>query len=272
MQYRNLLIFGVTAATSFGAILVFVRGTLKKRLIIGIAAVAILGCLSIFLRGPLKEVIMQVPALRPLLGKKTIEDQIQTYGEVTRTRLNEMFKERGFAYPPDRLAMLAFKDKRILEVYTAEDGGNFQHLHTYPILGASGKLGPKLREGDFQVPEGVYRLESLEPNTPYHLALRLNYPNDFDLEHARIDGRSKPGSDILIHGSKGSVGCLAMGDLAAEDLFVMANDTKDRNIAIIICPVDLRTFKPPPASSDDPVWLPTLYKEISRALSNYPAH
>ena len=141
MRYRNLIIFGVTAATSFGAILVFVRGTLKKRLIIGLAALAILGCLSIFLRGPLKEVIMQVPALRPLLGKKTIEDQIQTYGEVTRTRLSAMFKERGFAYPPAKLAMLAFKDKRILEVYTAQDDGNFQHLHTYPILGASGKLG-----------------------------------------------------------------------------------------------------------------------------------
>lgn len=272
MRYRNLLIFGVTAATSFGAILIFVRGSLKKRLIIGIVTVAALACAALFLRSPIKEAMMQVPALRPLLGKKTVSDQIQTYGEVARARLNAMFKEKGFTYPPAKLAMLAFKDKRILEVYVGSADGNFQHLHTYPVLGASGKLGPKLREGDFQVPEGVYRLESLEPNTPYHLALRLNYPNDFDLEHARIDGRSKPGSDILIHGSNGSVGCLAMGDVASEDLFVLANDTRDHNIAIIICPVDLRNFEPPPASPNDPVWLPTLYQEIRKALKNYPAH
>lgn len=272
MRYRNLLIFGVTAATSFGAILVFVRGSLKKRLIIGIIAVAVLGTMAVFLRGPIVELMMQIPAMRPLLGKKTVADQIETYGDIARARLRAMFQEASFAYPPEKLAMLAFKDKRILEVYVGSADGVFKHLHTYPILGASGKLGPKLREGDFQVPEGVYRLESLEPNTPYHLALRLNYPNDFDLEHARIDGRTKPGSDILIHGSNGSVGCLAMGDVASEDLFVLANDTKDHNIAIIICPVDLRTFKAPPATPNDPVWLPKLYEEISQALKDYPAH
>ncbi len=58
-----------------------------------------------------------------------------------------------------------------------------------------------------------------------------------------MDGRTQPGSDILIHGSNGSVGCLAVGDIAAEDLFVLAHDTRDHNIAIIICPVDLRTSK-----------------------------
>ncbi|PZM84459.1 MAG: hypothetical protein DKT66_07435 [Candidatus Melainabacteria bacterium] len=271
MRYRNLLIFGVTAATSFGAILVFVRGTLKKRLIVGTVAVAVLGAAALFGRGPIKDALMQIPAMRPLLGKKTVADQIETYGDIARARLRAMFREKGFAYPPEKLAMLAFKDKQVLDVYVGSADGVFKHLHTYPILGASGKLGPKLREGDFQVPEGVYRLESLEPNTPYHLALRLNYPNEFDLEHARIDGRSKPGSDILIHGSNGSVGCLAMGDVASEDLFVVANDTKDHNIAIIICPVDLRNFEPPPATPNDPVWLPTLYKEISQALKDFPA-
>ena len=115
-----------------------------------------------FLRGPIKEAMMQVPAFRPLLGKKTVEDQIQTYGDVARARLNTMFKEKGITYPPPKLAFLAFKDKRLLEVYAGSADGNFKHLHTYPILGASGTLGPKLREGDFQVPEGLYRLESLQ--------------------------------------------------------------------------------------------------------------
>lgn len=244
----------------------------SAKIAITVCAITALAGALYFARTAIKDGMMQVPELRALLGKKTVEDQIKTYGEVTRTRLTAMFKEQGKPYPPEKIAMVAFKDKRILEVYTGTADGLFTHLHTYPVLGASGKLGPKLNEGDLQVPEGVYRLESLEPNTPYHLALRLNYPNDFDLEHARIDGRTKPGSDILIHGSNGSIGCLAMGDTAAEDLFVLANDTKDHNIAIIICPVDLRKFKPPPSSPGDPVWLPTLYKEIGQALNAYPAH
>lgn len=272
MRYRALIIYGLTAAASFGATVAFVRGSMKKRLLAGMVAVAVVSGIALLVRGPLRETAMQIPGVASIFNKKTVEEQIETYGDVARARLHAMFKEKGISYPPPKLALLAFKDKRLLEVYAGSSDGKFQHLHTYPILGASGKLGPKLREGDFQVPEGLYRLESLEPNTPYHLALRLNYPNDFDLDKARIDGRTKPGSDILIHGSTGSIGCLAMGDEAAEDLFVLANDTLDHNIAIIMCPVDLRTFKAPPAESDDPVWLPKLYEEIDKALENYPAH
>ena len=50
----------------------------------------------------------------------------------------------------------------------------------YPVLGASGVLGPKLKEGDRQVPEGVYRVPELNPNSDFHLSLRLDYPNEFD--------------------------------------------------------------------------------------------
>lgn len=272
MRYRNLLLYGITAASTFGATALLIRGPLKKRLTIGLITAVVLTGAAYLFRAPLRDYISQFPAFRQLFGKKTVEEQIETYGATVRTRLHAMFKEKGFLYPPAKLTMLAFKNTRMLEVYVAASDGMFQHLHTYPILGASGRLGPKLREGDFQVPEGVYRLESLEPNTPYHLALRLNYPNDFDIERARIDGRTKPGSDILIHGSNGSVGCLAVGDIAAEDLFVLAHDTLDHNIAIIICPVDLRTFKAPPAAPSDPIWLPKLYEEIARALMGYPAH
>jgi hypothetical protein len=36
------------------------------------------------------------------------------------------------------------------------------------------------------------------------------------------DGRKNLGSNIMIHGKNCSVGCLAMGDEAAEELFVLA--------------------------------------------------
>jgi murein L,D-transpeptidase YafK len=71
---------------------------------------------------------------------------------------------------------------------------------------ASGKAGPKLREGDGQVPEGIYRIDGLNPNSSYHLSLKLNYPNDFDLEQARTEGRTELGGDIFIHGKAVSIG------------------------------------------------------------------
>lgn len=239
---------------------------------IGILVVVALAAIAYSAREPIKNLLSQYPAFRQLLGKKTVQEQIETYGDLARGRLRPIFEKAGLQYPPWRMAILAFKDRKVLEVYVRYKGGDYKHLHTYPITGASGTLGPKLKDGDFQVPEGVYLLESLEPNTPYHLGLRLNYPNDFDLENARVDGRNKPGGDILIHGSNGSVSCLAVGDVAAEDLFVLAHDTIDSRIAVIICPVDLRVFKAPPSQPNDPVWLPRLYKNLTKSLQDYPAH
>ena len=69
----------------------------------------------------------------------------------------------------------------------------------YPILAASGVLGPKLREGDKQVPEGIYGAEALNPNSKFHLSIRLNYPNTFDRRMAQSDGRTQLGGDIMIH-------------------------------------------------------------------------
>jgi len=68
----------------------------------------------------------------------------------------------------------------------------------YRITAASGTAGPKLREGDRQVPEGIYRIVGLNPNSRYHLSMKLDYPNAFDRHQAARDGRARPGSDIFI--------------------------------------------------------------------------
>src|SRR5690606_33287906 len=107
--------------------------------------------------------------------------------------------------------------------------GAWVAVHQYPVLAASGQAGPKLREGDRQVPEGFYAIESLHPNSRFHLALRVNYPNQSDRQRAAEDGRTNLGGDIMIHGSNASVGCLAMGDPAAEDLFVLVADVGIQN-------------------------------------------
>ena len=212
---------------------------------------------------------IQILINRWMGGPETVRSRLWQCGNVARGRLAGDFARAGIAYPPAAVALVAIKEERRLEVYASEDGKGFRFVREYPILGASGHLGPKLREGDRQVPEGLYAVENLNPNSLYHLALRVNYPNAFDLARAGEDGRAEPGSDIMIHGGDASVGCLAMGDEAAEDLFVLAAETGVENVRLVFSPVDFRVkeFAPPEGSA---TWVAGLYGEIRRELKKYP--
>jgi murein L,D-transpeptidase YafK len=127
-----------------------------------------------------------------------------------------------------------------------------------------------LKEGDSQVPEGIYKIDSLNPNSLYHLALRVGYPNEWDQEQARKDGRKDLGGDIMIHGGGGSCGCLAMGDEVAEDLFVLAARTGVENIRLVISPVDFRVQNLPAQTPAVPFWTGQLYSSIKSELSQLP--
>jgi murein L,D-transpeptidase YafK len=146
----------------------------------------------------------------------------------------------------------------------------FRFICSYPVLGASGLLGPKLREGDRQVPEGVYRVPELNPNSDFHLSIRLNYPNEFDQAKAATERRTSLGGDIMIHGDSRSRGCLAMGDPAAEDLFVLVALTGIGNVTVILTPVDFRGGRSPELPAGTPTWTPELYERIKRELARYP--
>jgi len=178
-------------------------------------------------------------SVQALSGEKSVAARIAEFGDAVRARLIGRFRQIGLNYPAKKMVLVGLKQERLLEVWVG-DGSSIRFLKTYPILGASGTLGPKLREGDRQVPEGIYKIESLNPNSRFHLALRVGYPNDFDKEKAHRDGRTNLGSDIMIHGGTASVGCLAVGDKPAEDLFVLAAQTGIENVELILAPVDFR--------------------------------
>ncbi|MFP4502441.1 MAG: murein L,D-transpeptidase family protein [Candidatus Hydrogenedentota bacterium] len=200
--------------------------------------------------------------------KKTIVDRIAMHGPAVRARLSPFFARAGVAYPPAEAVLVGIKASRMLDVWARErKGAPFRFIRRYPIRGASGALGPKLREGDRQVPEGVYQVIGLNPNSRFHLSLRLNYPNDFDWAMARRDGRMEPGSDIFIHGKHDSVGCLAMGDVAAEDLFVLAAATKPANVRVILTPVDFRVHALPADAAPGPPWADLLYDKVCAELA-----
>jgi murein L,D-transpeptidase YafK len=119
------------------------------------------------------------------------------------------------------------------------------------------------------VPEGIYVIESLNPNSRFHLALRVGYPNAFDRQMAKLDGRDKLGGDIMIHGSDASVGCLAMGDEAAEDFFVLAADVGIEKVKVILTPSDFRTAKIS-VREGSPKWSGELYRAIAQELNEMP--
>jgi hypothetical protein len=206
-------------------------------------------------------------ATQTMTGEKTVADRLSEFGDVVHARLDPRFREIGAAYPPKKLVLIGLKQERQLEIWVSDGLHDFRYLKTYPILAASGTSGPKLKEGDRQVPEGLYEIESLNPNSRFHLALRVNYPNAFDKEHGRSDSRTKLGGDIMIHGNAVSIGCLAMGDPAAEDLFVLAAETGIKNISVILTPIDFRVHDLPPNPAPSPDWVPELYGDIRQALA-----
>ena len=165
--------------------------------------------------------------------------------------------------------LIGLKQERLLEVHAADADGAFRLICVYPVLGASGVHGPKLKEGDRQVPEGIYRVPELNPNSDFHLSLRLGYPNEFDCAQGEREGRTDLGTDIMIHGDSRSRGCLAIGDPASEDLFVLAALAGIENVKVILAPVDFRKqpdFAPP---ADSPSWTGELYEIIKRELAPF---
>jgi len=223
------------------------------------------GILTIIFRARLHQ--YAVREIQTVKGKRTIQQCLAQYGQTVRERLLPYFESAKVSYPPKKVVFVGLKHEKILEVWACGEENRFNLIRTYPILAASGRIGPKLKEGDRQVPEGLYRIESLNPNSIFHLSLRINYPNEFDREQASRDNRTNLGGDIMIHGSNVSIGCLAMGDEAAEDLFILAAQTGIDNTSVILSPVDFRKRTFPEVTNTLPEWTDFLYKQIKQELS-----
>ncbi|MEQ1653401.1 MAG: L,D-transpeptidase family protein [Hyphomicrobium sp.] len=199
-----------------------------------------------------------------------LSERLAEISPAATTRLTEKFVAAEAAWPPSEVALVALKDEKIVELVARSSGGSWKLIHRYPVLAASGSTGPKLRKGDKQVPEGVYGISFLNPDSRYHVSLRVNYPNSFDRQMADKDGRKELGGDIMIHGKNVSAGCLAVGDTAAEELFVLAAKTGIDNVKVVIAPTDLRRNSLPDTTPGQPVWLPKLYTTVASAMSEYP--
>lgn len=161
-----------------------------------------------------------------------------------------------------KLRILVFKNERRLEVHAL----GWKSPRVYPMTGFSGTLGPKLKEGDGQIPEGVYGIEYLNPNSSFYLSMKVSYPNDADRQRAKADGRTNLGGDIMIHGSNATVGCVPIGDDAIEDVFYLVNAVGIKNVSVIIAPYDMRKGRKPELEKSPLQWYDALCGEIELAL------
>jgi len=203
------------------------------------------------------------------LVKKQAMISYMLYGVDARKKLLPYFKKADTSYPPGKLTFLGIKGEKILELWASDDSEKYSFIRSYEIKKLSGIHGPKLSEGDKQVPEGIYKIIGLNPNSSYHLSMKINYPNEFDLIYAKKENRIKPGTNIFIHGKSVSIGCLAMGDRAIEELFVLAKDVGINNISVIISPADPRKDKLVYDENTHPQWVNDLYKNIKKEFSKY---
>jgi murein L,D-transpeptidase YafK len=132
------------------------------------------------------------------------------------TRLIEE-KQMGQRTP---ILVRIFKEEAELEVWKQKLDGDYELLKTYPICRWSGELGPKIREGDRQAPEGFYAITPglMNPRSSFYLAFNLGYPNAFD----RALGRT--GAHLMVHGDCSSRGCYSMTDEQISEIFALARE------------------------------------------------
>lgn len=200
---------------------------------------------------------------------KTIESVVKKTRKQTEKSLKKCLAKNNLSADAIEIAILAFKTEELLELYgRTTSSENWKLLKTYNFTNTSGILGPKLQNGDKQIPEGIYHMEYLNPNSKYHLSIKVSYPNEFDKQKAKHDGRTDLGGDIMIHGKNVTIGCIPIGDKNIEELFYLASKAKNKQFPILIAPTDFRKNDTFPSIANIS-WEKELYLNLQEKLKEF---
>jgi murein L,D-transpeptidase YafK len=149
-------------------------------------------------------------------------DSLQ-YGKAMKSLSPEMVATLQQKNMPSESSILVrlFKEEAELEVWKQDASGRYDLLKTYPICRWSGELGPKIKEGDRQAPEGFYTITpaQMNPNSQFYLSFNMGYPNAYD----RAWGRT--GAHLMVHGDCSSRGCYAMTDDQIGEIYALARES-----------------------------------------------
>lgn len=150
------------------------------------------------------------------------------------------FKDKKLNYDGFQLFIQAFKKEQKLEVWIKEKGRDtYSLLHSYDFCSMSGSLGPKRKEGDLQIPEGIYEVNHFNPESNFYLSLGINYPNASD---KILSDANHPGGSIYIHGNCVTIGCIPITDERIKELYVLAVEARNngqQKIPVYIFPARL---------------------------------
>ncbi|MCE2963149.1 MAG: murein L,D-transpeptidase family protein [Chitinophagales bacterium] len=133
--------------------------------------------------------------------------------------IESWFTSKNISFPSDKIFWRAFKWNKVLELWAfSNDSNKYIMIKSLPICETIGDLGPKRKQGDLQIPEGFYTIENFNPQSKYHLSLKLSYPNKSD---SILGVQGELGGDIYIHGGCETIGCLPMTDTLIESIYLI---------------------------------------------------
>lgn len=139
--------------------------------------------------------------------------------------VKSLFKEKKLDFAGFQLFLRAFKKEQNLEVWVKEKSKEeFALLHVYSFCSTSGTLGPKRKEGDLQIPEGIYQINHFNPFSNFHLSLGVSYPNASD---KILSDKQHPGGSIYIHGNCVTIGCIPITDDKIKELYILAVEARN---------------------------------------------
>ncbi len=159
-------------------------------------------------------------------------ERVRDAYELKEVYIKKLLTSKGFNSFDYDLFLRAFKKEEILEVWIkTKTASEYQLLTSYHFCKNSGRLGPKRKEGDRQIPEGVYRISHFNPKSNFLLSLKVNYPNISDVI---LSDATSPGSDIYVHGGCQTTGCIPLTNDKIQELYLLAIEAYEEGKSIPI--------------------------------------
>ena len=133
----------------------------------------------------------------------------------------------------------AYKYEQLVKIYVKKSSDKIWDVYkSYPFCFFSGDLGPKRKEGDFQIPEGYYHVNHFNPYSNFYLSLGISYPNQADKIKSTA---SRKGGAIYMHGGCNTIGCIPIEDEPIKEVYILAVLAKNNGQDQI--PIDILPFQ-----------------------------
>jgi murein L,D-transpeptidase YafK len=199
--------------------------------------------------------------------------RVRTAQKEKESSLKKLFEEKQLLYPSE-VFIRVFKEEKELELWVKNTNKEWQLFKSYEICSMSGEVGPKRQQGDYQVPEGFYVLDTFNPWSSYFLSMRVNYPNDSD---RKISTAKNLGGDIMLHGACASIGCIAITDDFIKEVYWLAVLAKNKGqntipIHIFPCKMDEKRYSQLKKDYTEKANLISFWDNLKEGFSYFETH